>query len=508
MTRAFWGPLTRGLIAIFILCLFADAASAAPVRLVRDSDPGTGVGSTFWRTRGFGPLSSSWTYQHAFGLDAATAAAHPEWVLHDGNGAAITIGTLTAADFGDATFRAWWIARAQASLALGARGLWIDDVSMARTSTTAVDPRTGAVFTDANWQKDMADFMVAVRAALPGAEIVHDVVWSKGDSSADIVRELAAANVLSLDKGFNDPTVLSGSSTYGFATLAGYVEREQTRGGAVVLDNTNATTAAARLYGLASYLLVDKGALALANDPQTGPGTLWNGYSADLGAASGARYQPSTGLWRRDFARGIVLVNEPLRGSRTVTLPAGYQDLDGVARSSVTLSAGTGAVLVPVPAATPTPTPTPTPTATPVVTPTPTPAAPVSVAPPVEPAAPAATATPARPSGSAAQARISSLGHAAGAAGPHATETAVRGARTRLSGTVHGATGGAVRLTIEKRRGARWSVIRRVTATVHRHGTFYLDIRALGSGTYRLSGAFQGTGTALPSHSAARTFHA
>ena len=37
------------------------------------------------------------------------------------------------------------------------------------------------------------------------------------------------------------------------------------------------------------------------------------------------------------FTRGVVIVNEPYRVSRTVSnLPAGYQDLDGVATSSVT----------------------------------------------------------------------------------------------------------------------------------------------------------------------------
>ena len=45
-------------------------------------------------------------------------------------------------------------------------------------------------------------------------------------------------------------------------------------------------------------------------------------------------------------------------------------------------------------------------------------------------------------------------------------------------------------------------------ATVKRSGSFYKDIPRLARGTYRLSGAFLGTGTSLPSRSAAKTFHA
>ena len=141
--------------------------------------------------------------------------------------------------------------------------------------------------TEANWQKQMADFMVAVRAALPATEIVHDVLWYKGDAG-DVLRELQAANAVSLDKGFNDSSVVSGSTTYGYATLSGWLEREQARGGSVVLDSTStATTAAARVYGLASYLLVNNGLSAIANDGATGPDTFWSGYNADLGAPAG-----------------------------------------------------------------------------------------------------------------------------------------------------------------------------------------------------------------------------
>src|SRR5262249_14673347 len=147
-----------------------------------------------------------------------------------------------AGDFGNPAYRTWWIGEATAAAA-GAAGLYVDDVSMERRVysssgylTSARDPRTGATMSEANWQRYMADFMVALRAALPTAEIVHDVLWYKGDTRADVVRELGAASAVALEKGFNDPVVTTNAGTYGWETLAGYVERRQASGKAVILD--------------------------------------------------------------------------------------------------------------------------------------------------------------------------------------------------------------------------------------------------------------------------------
>jgi hypothetical protein len=192
-----------------------------------------------------------------------------------------------------------------------------------------------------------------------------------------------------------------------------------------------------------------------------------------------------------------VLVNEPYRGSRTISLPAGYMDLYGVPRTSVTLAGGTGVVLVPSPPA-------------PVPTPTPTPQPPVSTPAPVAPVAPAPPASSSSSGGAGgAKARVSAVGGGPrGAAPAEATRTTIRGGALHLSGRVNGASGGQVRLTVSRKRGGKWVVARRVVATVKRSGSFYKDIPRLPHGTYRLSGGFLGTGTSLPSHAATKTFHA
>src|SRR4051812_32308443 len=105
VSRTVRGPLVCGLLVILMLS-FPAFAAAAPVRLVRDAGRGT---ERFWRVR-----DQSWAYQHAFGLEPGE---HPEWALHDSRGKVVYVGSRVAADFGNADFRAWWIARASAALA-------------------------------------------------------------------------------------------------------------------------------------------------------------------------------------------------------------------------------------------------------------------------------------------------------------------------------------------------------------------------------------------------------
>lgn len=482
------GLLIAGLIAISMHVTSA-AAQAGSVSLVRPS---------------------TWTKQHAYALEAAEVADHPEWQLKDGS-TPLYVGARAAADFGNADFRTWWIAKAQRALAASsARTLLIDDVFMERRAnalgSTATriptDPRTGAAMTEANWQKYMADFVVAVRAALPGVEIVHDVLWYKGDAG-NVLRGLQAADAASVDGGFNG-TLTYGTSTYGFQTLAGWIERQQARGAGVILDGVSSAPAP-RIYNLASYLLTADGRSSIANEVDSPPDLYWPGYGTiDLGAPLGPRYQVATGTWRRNFRRGVVLVNEPSRGWRQFTLPAGYQDFTGTPRTTVSLTSGQAEVLVATP---------PAPVATP--TPTPPPSAPTQVTTPVSPT-PSTSTPPVAPDSTPTKittittggdgARIARAGGTAGAKAPGSTRVSVRGSRTLVSGRVRGAVAGYVRVTIERKRGAKWAVVRRIKVSVKRTGRFTKDIPTLPGGSYRVSGYFEGTGTSKPARSGYSTF--
>jgi Hypothetical glycosyl hydrolase family 15 len=303
---------------------------------------------------------NAWAYRDAYAIykSDSRVSAHPDWILKDVSGNRLYIpwgcsgGTCPqyAADIGNPAFRAAWIADARSSLAQGYKGLYIDDVNMqwrvgdgAGRSTKAIDPRTGQAMTDAAWQRYMADFMEQVRAALPGKEIVHNAIWYSGDTP-DIRRQLRAADVVGLERGFNDSGLTNGTGRWSFRAFADLIDRAHADGHEVLLD-TSVDSSAERMYGLATYLLVSNGKDLLGNGAATRPDGYWKGYDVQLGDALGKRYLQA-GVWRRDFERGTVLVNEPGEPRRSVSFSSSLRDIGGEKHASVTLGPAAGAVLL------------------------------------------------------------------------------------------------------------------------------------------------------------------
>jgi Hypothetical glycosyl hydrolase family 15 len=478
------------------------------------------IRSKFWRMRTYAPYFDSrlswygdaWAYQDAYAIypNSPVVTAHPDWILRDPTGNKLWIqfacsgGSCTqyAADIGNPDFRAWWIAGAKAKLAAGYRGLFIDDVNMAErvsngygTETKPLDPRTGQPMNETAWRGYMAAFMAQVRTALPGVELVHNTIWTVGDASADLKRQLDSADYLEIERGFNDSGMVGGSSKFGFQTLMSFIDRRHAAGRHVLLD-ARADTPAGRLYGLAAYFLVNDGGDALANDAQTLPDTFWSGYDARLGAPLGPRYQ-SGGVWRRDFAAGTVLVNEPGAATKTVALAPGYHDLDGVSRASVTLGAASGSVLVRDVAADPVPAPAPTQTTVDTgPTPTPTPPSGGTTVPVSAPA----PFSPAKKCETKAQRRTKACRAAVRAA------ASAKHGRVRVHGKVRRANSGSVKITVQKRHGKRWTTARRAVAKVSRAGAYSQRLPRLSRGAYRVRAAYLGTRAARPSQSAYRRF--
>ena len=494
-----FAALVTTLAALGASAPLASAADAGTIRLARGADSSfdaytkaptpaqqTWMRARYWRMRVYSPYfdsrlawyRDSWVYQDAYAIypDSPVLTSHPDWILRDPAGNKLWIQfacgggkcTQYAADIGNPAFRTWWIAAAKAKLAAGYRGLFVDDVNMAQrvsdgngVYTQPLDPRTGARMDERAWQRYMADFMTAVRAALPGVEIVHNTIWTVGDATTDLRRQLAAADYIELERGFNDAGIVGGASKFGWQTLASFIDRRHAAGQAVLLDG-KADSPAGRLYGLATYLLLNAGNDAIANDAASRPDAFWKGFDVNLGAARGARYS-SGGVWRRDFAGGVVLVNEPGAPTRTVAVGPGLRDLDGVVRDSVTLGPASGAVLVGGK------------TATTVDTTRPRPATPAA---PVRPAATARRTVATRPR--------------------------VRG--VKVHGRVRGATAGKVRIVVEQRRHRHWRTVRRARASVTGHGRYHRRVAHLHRGRYRVRASYLGTAAASPSRSGYHRF--
>ena len=321
----------------------------------------------YWRMLTYAPYFDSrlawypnaWAYQDLYAIypGQSLAAQHPEWILKDASGNPLYIpfacsnGSCSqyAGDIGDPGFRAWWIAAARARVAPGYRGLFVDDVNLAMkvsdgtgTAVAPWDRRLGRLMTETDWRQYMAEFTEQIRAALPNIEIVHNQVWFFAPVTDPFVqRALDATDFVEVERGFNDTGIRGGTGKYGFETLAAYIDTLHARGKGVFL---NVEVSWGAEYALATYFLVSSGRDGLGNDGNGLPDAWWAGYDVDLGAPLGDRYAWN-GLVRRDFASGIVLVNEPEQPAHTVDLGGTYRGLDGQLRTSVTLGPTTGVVL-------------------------------------------------------------------------------------------------------------------------------------------------------------------
>jgi hypothetical protein len=99
----------------------------------------------------------------------------------------------------------------------------------------------------------------------------------------------------------------------------------------------NPTDYQAFRYGFGSCLL-DDGYYAFTNSAKGYSGVDWfDEYDQKLGKAisSPPKAAWKNGVWRRDFERGIVLVNPKGNGQQTVTLEAGFKRFSGKQAPSV-----------------------------------------------------------------------------------------------------------------------------------------------------------------------------
>ena len=55
----------------------------------------------------------------------------------------------------------------------------------------------------------MAEFTEAIRAALPSVTITHNALWWANQSDSYVKREIDSANVIELERGFNDGASLT-----------------------------------------------------------------------------------------------------------------------------------------------------------------------------------------------------------------------------------------------------------------------------------------------------------
>lgn len=309
---------------------------------------------------------NAWVYKDSYAIkpDWTVLTEHPEWVLRDASGNMLYIpfacsgGACTqyAADIGNPEFRSWWIAGAVSKIELGYVGIWVDDVNLDwrisngnGDAVKPIDPRTGQEMTLANWRRYFAEFLEELRAAIPSAEIAHNIIWY-ADQPEDpyILRAMRAADYINLERGITDRGIRAGTGRYGFESFLALVDRVHEMDKQVIMDDDDDNSVVDRDYELAFYLLINDGGDLIGADGDRGrmnPDNFWSGYEVQLGSAKGPRYRWKN-LFRRDFDCGTVLVNQPESTTANVNLDESFVDLEGSEITALTLEPAAGAVLV------------------------------------------------------------------------------------------------------------------------------------------------------------------
>ncbi len=332
------------------------------------------MSQTYSRMRGYSPFfdqALSWAPPSDFyrdlyalyrdaSLDQSVMRQHPDWVLRDSQGQALYIPSgcdgsscpQYAADIGSPGFRAWWVSQAQNTLAKGYAGIFVDDVNMDISISVSdasqhfqrpIDPRTDRPMTGLNWERYLVNFTQAIRAALPTAVIEHNA-QPANEADPRVQDEVDSADAIEVERGF-DPA--SGAPTSGtYEALLSHIDWLHARGKSVI-DEPNVSDATSQEYEMASFYLVKANNDAIASDYRAAPDNWSPAWQTDLGMSQGNRYRWH-GLWRRDFANGLVLTDEPGQPAQ-LNIPLGdtYRRISQPgALTTISLQPASGAVLL------------------------------------------------------------------------------------------------------------------------------------------------------------------
>ncbi len=308
----------------------------------------------------------AWAYRGLYTAfpGSALVRRHPSWFLRQrsrsGPLAHVPFdcegGTCPqlAADIANPAFRRHWIRDAKKLVRRGYKTIYIDDVNMIRRVSdgngkelTPYSPYKRKTVSRHAWRVYVARFTRQIRRALPRTKLVHNVIWFAPSSKDRLTRiQMRSANVISLERGINDPGLTGGRGYFGLRNYLNYASFIHRLRRAVLFDE-EAPSDETRDYGLAGYFLINNGRDYFGSSPSGNPDRFFPGYRVQLGKPTSGRKRLRGGLFRRTFQNGVVLLNEPQAGTKTVALKGNYRTADGRAvGSSITLAASRGAVLV------------------------------------------------------------------------------------------------------------------------------------------------------------------
>ena len=283
---------------------------------------------------------------------ADAKAHHPNWFLRDARGTPLVFKdypTSFVMDVGDSAYQNAGIARVtRTAKASGFDGVFLDD---ANASLRWVIPGGSAACvrypTTARWQAAAYAFIshVAPRLRAAGLLVVANIggsiitrgLWQKWNGPIDGAMEE------SFTDGGTGPDSLANGRWLPKLRHALWSEAA----GKLSLDHAVTATRAGARYALATMLLAARGENLFSASIGYRSDVWWPEYAtaSSLGSPTGPYRALNSGVYRRDFTNGVVLVNPGPRATSAVRLRGTYSGSGFVNVTSVSLAPTSGAVL-------------------------------------------------------------------------------------------------------------------------------------------------------------------
>ena len=300
------------------------------MRALKRANPNVKV--LMYKNLAFASEGTSYTGRSASGVYYAQAHRdHPEWFLHNTDGRRFTSWSydwLWAMDVGNSAYQRQWADNVLYELqAEGWDGVFMDDVNP--TFKYHYTPSRIAKYpNDAAYTAATRSALAAITPRIRGAgkrAVANIGSWS----------EYYSTGIAWLDylDGAMDEMFLKFGNTPGqgydpgrWGTQINEIRETQRRGKDFLgITHSAPDDAQAALFGYATMLLAGEGGrahFALAHD--YAHETWFPEYDYDLGSPVGPPERDDSGVWRRRFERGLVVVN-PTREAKRVSLGRTYR---------------------------------------------------------------------------------------------------------------------------------------------------------------------------------------
>jgi Hypothetical glycosyl hydrolase family 15 len=287
------------------------------------------------------------------GVTTQEAASHPEWYLTDKTtGTKFNFwgyGYLWAADIGDPGFQQRWADNVGAKLSADIwDGVFVDDTNP--TIRYHYDPAQVAEYPDdASYSAATGRALSVIGPALKarGKLVIPNMgAWRDYRTAVTSwMPYISGGMEEQFTKWGNDPATGYLTGVDWDRQLALVKETQAAGKYALLVAHSTAQDANAARYGWATTLLAGTGKASFTLAENYSDESWFPEYDYDLGKAVGVETKLSSGVHKRVFERGIVLVN-PTLGSVPVSFGSRYRGSGLSLTSSTTMAPHTGLILL------------------------------------------------------------------------------------------------------------------------------------------------------------------